>query len=88
MKVDKDGKVYSAGDVDYQFREDLLRPLPALLLRRLLLLAFGVLLVTNFVAQFGVLLCCVGLIPATLWSQIAFHHGLGQVARLGAAPKA
>ncbi len=53
-----------------------------------LLLAFGVLLVTNFVAQFGVLLCCVGLIPATLWSQIAFHHGLGQVARLGAAPKA
>ncbi len=50
-----------------------------------LLLAFAVLLVTNFIAQFGVLLCCVGLLPATLWSQIAFHHALGQVARIDAA---
>jgi Protein of unknown function (DUF4013) len=50
-----------------------------------LLMAFAVLLATNFVAQFGVLLCCVGVLPATLWSQIAFHHALGQVARLDAA---
>jgi hypothetical protein len=52
-----------------------------------LLLAFGVLLVTNFVAQFGVLLCCVGVVPLTLWSQLAFHHALGQVARLDAGPR-
>ncbi len=50
-----------------------------------LLLAFAVLLVTNFIAQFGVLLCCVGVLPATLWSQIAFHHALGQAARLDAS---
>lgn len=50
-----------------------------------LLLAFAVLLVTNTIAQFGMCLCYVGLIPTTLWSQLTFHYALGQVARIDAA---
>lgn len=46
------------------------------------LLAFAVLIVTNFIAQFGLLLCCVGLLPAATWSQLCFHHALGRVAAL------
>jgi hypothetical protein len=50
-----------------------------------LLLAFAVLIVTNLLAQFGMCLCYVGLIPTTLWSQLTFHYALGQVARMDAA---
>lgn len=50
-----------------------------------LLLAFAVLLVTNTIAQFGMCLCYVGLIPTTLWSQLTFHYAVGQVARMDAA---
>ncbi len=51
------------------------------------LLAFLLLLGTNFVAQFGVFLCCVGLLPATLWSQICFHYALGRAGALGGAAR-
>lgn len=47
-----------------------------------LLLAFVVLFVTNFISQFGILLCCIGLLPAAVWSQLCFHHALGRVAAL------
>lgn len=50
-----------------------------------LLMAFAVLIVTNMLAQFGMCLCYVGLIPTTLWSQFTFHYALGQVARIDAA---
>lgn len=46
------------------------------------LLAFAVLLVTGVLAQFGVLLCCIGVFPATVWSQLCFHYALGRVAAL------
>jgi hypothetical protein len=47
-----------------------------------LLLAFIVLIVANFIAQFGILLCCIGLLPATVWSQLCFHYALGRAAAL------
>jgi len=50
-----------------------------------MLLAFAVLLVANTIAQFGMCLCYVGLIPTTLWSQLTFHYAVGQVARIDAA---
>ncbi len=50
-----------------------------------MLLAFAVLLVANTLAQFGMCLCYVGLIPTTLWSQLTFHYAVGQVARIDAA---
>ena len=50
-----------------------------------MLLAFAVLLVSNTLAQFGMCLCYVGLIPTTLWSQLTFHYAVGQVARIDAA---
>jgi hypothetical protein len=40
-------------------------------------------LVASFAAQFGVLACCVGLLPATFWSLCVFGFALGEVARLG-----
>ncbi len=41
------------------------------------LLAF---LVSNFIAQFGILLLCVGILPATFWSQCVGAYALGEVA--------
>jgi hypothetical protein len=40
-------------------------------------------LVASFAAQFGILACCVGLLPATFWSLCVFGFALGEVARLG-----
>jgi hypothetical protein len=42
-------------------------------------------LVASFVAQFGVILCCVGVFPVTFWSLAVLAFGLGQVARGDAA---
>ena len=42
-------------------------------------------LVASFVAQFGVLLCCVGVFPVTFWSLAVLAYGLGHVARGDAA---
>ena len=42
-------------------------------------------LVAAFVAQFGVLLCCVGVFPAVFWSYLVLAMALGQTSRLSAA---
>jgi quinol-cytochrome oxidoreductase complex cytochrome b subunit len=39
-------------------------------------------LLASFVAQFGVLLCCVGVFPAAFWSYLVLASALGQTARL------
>jgi len=39
-------------------------------------------LVAGFVAQFGIILCFVGLFPAAFWSYLVAAHGLGQTVRL------
>jgi hypothetical protein len=43
-------------------------------------------LVAGFVAQFGVLLCCVGVFPAAFWSYLVLAVALGQTVRLAASP--
>jgi hypothetical protein len=43
-------------------------------------------LVAGFVAQFGVLLCCVGFFPAAFWSYLVLAVALGQTVRLASAP--
>ncbi len=43
-------------------------------------------LVAGFVAQFGVLLCCVGFFPAAFWSYLVLAVALGQTVRLAATP--
>lgn len=45
-------------------------------------LAWVVYIIANFLSQFGFLLCCVGLLPATFWSVIVLFYALGEVARL------
>jgi len=40
-------------------------------------------LVVSFVAQFGVVLCCVGLFPAAFWAACVMAWALGETARLG-----
>lgn len=42
-------------------------------------------LLTSFIAQFGVILCCVGVFPVTFWSLAVLGWSLGQVARGDAA---
>jgi len=44
-------------------------------------LAIAFYLVASFVAQFGVLLCCIGVFPVTFWSLAVLAYGLGHVAR-------
>ncbi len=43
-------------------------------------------LVAGFVAQFGVLLCCIGVFPAAFWSYLVLAGALGQTARLSPTP--
>jgi hypothetical protein len=40
-------------------------------------------LLASFLAQLGILLCCVGIFPAVFWSYLVLAHGLGQTLRLG-----
>lgn len=40
--------------------------------------------VVSFVAQFGIVLCCVGLFPAAFWAGCILAWALGETARLGA----
>ena len=49
------------------------------------LLSLVVYLAASFLAQFGVILCCVGIFPAIFWSHIVFAHALGQTIRLNPA---
>jgi hypothetical protein len=39
-------------------------------------------LVAHFVAQFGVLLCCVGVFPCAFWAHLILGFGLGETVRL------
>ena len=43
-------------------------------------------LVAGFVAQFGFLLCCVGIFPAAFWSYLVLASALGQTVRLSSRP--
>ena len=43
-------------------------------------------LVAGFLAQFGVLLCCVGVFPVAFWSYLVLASALGQTARLSPSP--
>jgi hypothetical protein len=56
------------------------------------LLALVIFLVASFISQFGVILLCVGIFPASFWSYCVLAFPLGQIARrdpvLGAAPRA
>jgi hypothetical protein len=45
-----------------------------------LLMALLALMVSNFIAQFAILLFCIGIIPATFWSQCVAAYALGEVA--------
>jgi uncharacterized protein DUF4013 len=51
-------------------------------------LALVLYLVGSFVAQFGVLLCCIGVFPASFWALCLLGWGLGETARRDAAPLA
>jgi hypothetical protein len=44
-------------------------------------LALTFYLLASFVAQFGVLLCCVGVFPLSFWSLLVLGFGLGETAR-------
>ncbi|MGH9319745.1 MAG: DUF4013 domain-containing protein [Vicinamibacteria bacterium] len=44
------------------------------------LLAIAAFIVANFIAQFGILLFCIGILPATFWCQCAGAYALGEVA--------
>lgn len=46
------------------------------------LLSLVIYLVASFLAQFAVILCCVGLFPAAFWSYMVLAIGLGQTVRL------
>ena len=43
-------------------------------------LALAAFFVANFIAQFGIVLFCVGILPATFWSQCVGAYALGDVA--------
>jgi len=43
-------------------------------------------LVAGFLAQFGFLLCCVGVFPAAFWSYLVLASALGQTVRLSSRP--
>jgi hypothetical protein len=45
-------------------------------------LSLVVYLAASLLAQFGMILCCVGLFPAVFWSYLVFAHALGQTIRL------
>jgi hypothetical protein len=43
-------------------------------------LALALFLVANFISQFGIILFCIGILPATFWSQCVGAYALGEVA--------
>ena len=50
------------------------------------LIALVIYLLASFLAQFGFLLCCVGVFPAAFWSYMVLAVALGQTVRLSAVP--
>lgn len=51
-------------------------------------LALVTFLVASFLAQFGILVFCIGIFPASFWSQTVFGYVMGEVARRDSAPTA
>ena len=49
------------------------------------LLSLVVMILANFVAQFGAILCCVGVFPALFWAYLTLGYALGETARLNPA---
>ncbi len=43
-------------------------------------------LLTNFIAQFGVVLCCVGVFPLAFWGYLVVGYALGETVRLSPQP--
>ena len=50
-------------------------------------LAIVTYLAASFLSQFGIILFCVGIFPATFWSTAVFGYVMGEVARRDAAPR-
>jgi hypothetical protein len=50
------------------------------------LLTLVIYLLASFVAQFGILLCCVGVFPAAFWGYLVLAVALGQTVRLSRVP--
>ena len=44
-------------------------------------LSLGVMLISNTIAQFGIILFCVGILPATVWAYTEFSYALGETVR-------
>ena len=49
------------------------------------LLSLVVFILANFLAQFGVILCCVGIFPAIFWAYLTLGYALGDTVRLNPA---
>lgn len=49
------------------------------------LLSLVVFILASFLAQFGVILCCVGVFPAMFWAYLALGYALGDTVRLNPA---
>jgi hypothetical protein len=49
------------------------------------LLSLVVFILAHFVAQFGVILCCVGVFPAVFWAYLTLGYALGDTVRLNPA---
>ena len=50
------------------------------------LLSLVIYLLASFLAQFGIILCCVGIFPAAFWGYMVLAVALGQTVRLSAVP--
>jgi hypothetical protein len=50
------------------------------------LISLVIYLLASFLAQFGVVLCCVGIFPAAFWGYMVLAVALGQTVRLSAVP--
>jgi Protein of unknown function (DUF4013) len=51
-------------------------------------LALVTFLAASFLSQFGIILFCIGILPATFWSSTVFGYVMGAVARRDLAPSA
>ncbi len=49
------------------------------------LLSLVVFILAHFLAQFGVILCCVGLFPAVFWAYLVLGYAIGETVRLNPA---
>ena len=49
------------------------------------LLSLVVFILTSFLAQFGAILCCVGVFPAIFWAYLTLGYAMGETVRLNPA---